>query len=341
VEIVEQENRLTTHASGHNAGGIAGIHAYHSPELWPLFRETQQLYEELATSSGFEFEYRREGTVTPGTAEDEKEFAALADKYADHSGGIHVNFLGKEELQKKEPNLSTKRFSCALHYPLDAQGNSKKVGECFAKVCKDKGMEISTGITVNGFEVDGGRVTRVRTQDGEIVPENVVVAAGPWSGELSSKLGLRLPVAPVKGHLISVETHDLRLVNSFVSGPQYYVMQNGSTVIVGGGEDATGFDARVDPSRIEDAWSEGVSMVPKLEGLGGRTFTACLRPHAPGGIPILGKSEKLSNVFFATGHFRSGFALAPITGKLISQILLDGRSEIDLSAFSPDRFLLP
>jgi glycine/D-amino acid oxidase-like deaminating enzyme len=167
----------------------------------------------------------------------------------------------------------------------------------------------------------------------------VVIAAGPWSGELSAKLGVSLPVGPVKGHLISVDVGDFRLVDSFVNGPRYYVMQNGSTVIVGGGEDSVGFNDQVDPVRIKDAWTEGISMVPKLDSLkAARESSACLRPHAPGGIPILGKSKKLENVLFATGHFRNGFALAPISGKLISQLLLGESSEIDLSSFSPDRF---
>jgi len=340
VDIVEREPQLTMHASGHNAGGISGIHTHQPRETWELSRKTPKLYDELAETSEFEFEYVRGGTIIPGTSEDEKEFERTAEKYSDCSLGVHVDFLDKKELQSKEPNLSTERFSCALFYPQDAQANSKKLGHCFAKTCMDKGMKITTGSAVSGFEISDGKVVKVKLDSGDsIVPEHVVLAAGPWSGEISAKLGVRLPVSPVKGHLISVEAGNFRLVNSFVSGPSYYVMQNGSTVIVGGGEDSVGFNTRVDPVRIREAWAEGVSMVPRLGRLNERTTsTACLRPHAPGGIPILGKSKKLKNVIFATGHFRNGFALAPITGKLIAQLLLDGRSEIDLALFSPDRF---
>ncbi len=340
VEIIERESQLTMHASGHNAGGISGIHTYQPRETWELSRETLKLYDELAETDGFEFEYVRGGTIIPGATENEKEFERMAEKYADRSEGVHVNFLDKTDLQRKEPNLSTERFSCALFYPLDAQGNSKKLGHCFAKTCLDRGMKITTGSGVNEFGISAGRVVEVKLDNHDsIVPDNVILAAGPWSGEISAKLGVRLPVSPVKGHLISVDAGNLRLVNSFVSGPSYYVMQNGSTVIVGGGEDSAGFDAQVDPVRIRDAWAEGVSMVPRLGSLNEKTgSTACLRPHAPGGIPILGKSKKLKNVLFATGHFRNGFALAPITGKLITQLLLDGRFEIDLAPFSPDRF---
>jgi glycine oxidase len=340
VEIVERDPQLAMHASGHNAGGISGIHTYQPVETWELSREIPKLYDELAETSGFEFEYVRGGTIIPGTSENETEFERLAEKYVDRSKGVHVNFLDKTDLQSKEPNLSTKRFSCALFYPLDSQGNSKKLSFCFAKSCLDSGMKITTGSTVSGFETSDGRVVKVKLDSHDsVIPDNVILAAGPWSGEVSAKMGVRLPVSPVKGHLISVDAGNFRLVNSFISGPNYYVMQNGSTVIVGGGEDSAGFNTKVDSVRIRDAWAEGVSMVPRLGRLNEKTTSiACLRPHAPGGIPILGKSKKLKNVLFATGHFRNGFALAPITGKLISQLLLDGRSEIDLTLFSPDRF---
>lgn len=340
VEIVERETEITAHASGHNAGGLAGAHFNQPRELWPLFKRSQQIYSELSETAGFEFEYTKGGTISPGTSEDETRFEEIAHKFRDGSEGIRVNFLDKAELEKREPNLSVDRFSCALNYPLDAQGNSKKLGECFARFCTRKGIRISTGTTVTGFQITGGKVLEVKTGRGQtILPDSIVVAAGPWSAEISARLGMELPINPVKGHLISFEAGSERLVNSFISGPLYYVMQNRSNVIVGGGEDESGFDVRPDPSRVSDAWAEGVSMVPKLAAFAGRTVaTACLRPHARGGVPFLGRSKLLDNVLFATGHFRNGFGLAPVTGELISQLLLDGKSEIDLSPFSPDRF---
>jgi glycine/D-amino acid oxidase-like deaminating enzyme len=66
--------------------------------------------------------------------------------------------------------------------------------------------------------------------------------------------------------------------------------------------------------------------------------TACLRPFASDGLPILGKTKQVENVIFATGHYKNGFGLAPVTGKLISQLVIDGETKIDVSAFSPDRF---
>jgi glycine/D-amino acid oxidase-like deaminating enzyme len=80
-------------------------------------------------------------------------------------------------------------------------------------------------------------------------------------------------------------------------------------------------------------------MIPKLLSVKQESKTACLRPYATGGIPILGKSSRFSNVIFATGHYRNGFSLAPVTGKIISELIVDGKSEIDITPFSPDRFV--
>ena len=91
--------------------------------------------------------------------------------------------------------------------------------------------------------------------------------------------------------------------------------------------------------RIREAWEEGTAMIPKLFRLKQEAKTACLRPYTPEGIPILGKSARFSNVLFATGHYKNGFCLAPVTGKIISELIIDGEAKIDITPFSPDRFL--
>lgn len=343
VEIIEREPELTLHASGHNAGGLSGTHPNQNPKLRQLSAESQKLYQKLAHL--FDFDYQVAGSLIPGTKADEKTFEDITSGGKEH--GVEASYLDTGDLFEKEPNLSRKRFTCALYFPRDAQGNSKKLGECFAKSCQNRGIRISKNCTAADFEISGGKVSEVKTTTRHAIrPENIVIAAGPWSREVSAKLGLEIPVSPVKGHLISIKKteRDQPLVNSFVSGPKYYVMQNGATAVVGGGEAFVGFDLSIDRKTIEDEWMEGISMVPRLEAFRNRAVSeiACLRPFAADGYPIIGKESKnFENVYLATGHFRSGFGLAPVTGKLISQLIIDGEPELDLGTFSPDRFLSP
>ena len=339
LEIVERENQLTMHASGHNAGGLSSAHPLQPRELWPLYSQSQKLYVELSNTSGFDFDYKIGGSVLLGTESDEMQFRFLSQAHADREYDINVEYLDRGELEQKEPYVS-KRYSCALFHPLDAQGNSLKLAESLRRFCVEKGVMISTGSTVRGFEIAGNKVVSLHTNNGTISPKSIVVAAGPWSGGISELMGKNLPVTPVKGHLITIETGGLKLVNSFVTGSGYYAMQNGSAIVVGGGEDKDGFNSRIIPERIREALSEGISMIPQIQDLNiSRAIkTACLRPFSGDGVPIIGRSRKLSNVYYATGHFRNGFGLAPVTGEIISQLIIDQVSELATPYISPGRF---
>jgi glycine oxidase len=336
VLLLERDPELTLHASGHNAGGIAGMHES-KPLLWPLVRETHKLYKELVEGQHFDFDFERNGTISLDPSLDEKTTEEIARRFKEESGGS-IEFLDASDLQKREPNLSTTFSQCALFYPDDAQGNSMKLGRCFSRACLDQGIEMETGAEVLDFEFDDQKITKVKTSMGSFVSDTVVLAAGPWSGILSGKFGYEMPMTPIKGHLITTEASP-GLIHSFIDGPHYYVVQTGmGKLVVGGGEDDAGFDLSVSERRIREAWEEGTTMIPKLLSLKQEAKTACLRPFTPEGIPILGKSARFSNVLFATGHYKNGFCLAPVTGKIISELIIEGESKIDIASYSPDRF---
>src|SRR5580704_10408191 len=97
VEIVERESELTMHASGHNAGGLSSPHLNKPRELWPLFRESRRLYDELVDVAGFEFDFVRGGTIIPGTAQEAQQFEDTARLYENEKDGIQVEFLNTKE----------------------------------------------------------------------------------------------------------------------------------------------------------------------------------------------------------------------------------------------------
>ncbi len=172
VEIIERESAITMHASGHNPGGLSGIHVSQPRDTWPLYQQGQKLYAELAVSSGFDFDYTRIGSLVPGNIEAEKIFEETARRFKDGKEGMQVEFLGEDELQAKEPNLSKNQFNCALYYPLDAQGNSLKLGRSFARVCLEEGIKITTGCKVTGFEGSERQVKSVKTDQGYDQPRH-------------------------------------------------------------------------------------------------------------------------------------------------------------------------
>jgi glycine/D-amino acid oxidase-like deaminating enzyme len=336
VILVEKEPELCLHASGHNAGGIGGI--FHGSQLMrPLVTETHRLYKELVETRSFDFDFERNGTISLDPSLDERATEARA-RSLEEEFRAPIGFLDSSDLKKREPNLSTEYIKCGLFYPDDAQGNSKKLGQCFEQECRNSGMEMETGAEILSFEVDRKRIERVKTSRGTYLPETVIITGGPWSGVLAKKFDCEIPVKPIKGHLITTEP-SAKLIHSFIDGPNYYVMQTKpGNLVVGGGEADVGFDIIPDEQTIQEAWEEGKEMLPRLGSLKQEAKTACLRPYAPEGIPILGRSSDFTNVIFATGHYRNGFSLAPVTGKIISELIVDGETKIDITPFSPDRF---
>ncbi len=336
VMLVEKERELCIHASGHNAGGIGGV--YHTSSLMrPLVTETHRLYKELVETRRFDFDFERNGTIALDPSLNERATEQRA-RSLEEEFRAPIKFLDSSELKKREPNLSFEYSKCGLFYPDDAQGNSRKLGQCFERACRNSGMGIETEAEVLSFEFERKRIEKVKTSKGTFIPETVIITGGPWSGGLAKKFDYEIPVKPIKGHLITTEP-SAKLIHSFIDGPNYYVMQiKPGNLVVGGGEADAGFDISPDEKTIKEAWEEGTAMLPSLWSLKQESKTACLRPYAPQGIPILGRSSNFTNVIFATGHYRNGFSLAPVTGKIISELIVDGESKIDIAPFSPDRF---
>lgn len=339
VEIIEREFELSSHASGHNAGGISSAHLTQIPEMCELATETSALYRKLAESKNFDFDYQVNGTIVTLSRNERDPISEKEVEEFRERGLSKIELLSPSEVKEREPKLSVEKIGGAIYYPDDAQGNSKKLAQCFAKECLNSGLRVVTGVEALGFVTNNDKIAAVRTNRETLFPKSVVIAAGPWSGKICSLLGLDVPVEPIKGHLITTRKSNSRILRSFITGENYYVLQTcEGNLVVGGGEDSDGFGQSVIDSRVKEAWEEGLSMVPLLSSLGQESVSACLRPHARGGLPIIGRSSEFENLIYATGHFRNGFSLAPVTGKIVSQIIIDGKTKMKIDPFSPKRF---
>jgi glycine oxidase len=336
VEVIERDDQLALHASGHNAGGIAGLHIETQEELRPLFKATPGLYSDLLATPGFQFDYEVNGTISYVSP---KEVADIEDALSEENDA-HAELLDSTELLEKEPNLSTQEFQFGLFHPDDAQGNSKKLVQCLARACMVRGIKITTGAEVISSTIDRNKISEIETTRGTLRPETLVIAAGPWSSEVAFKVsGLELPVKPIKGYLIETEASKTRIVRSFIDGPNYYAMQTlPGGLVIGGGIDDVGFDTSLDETRLTEAWQEVTRFIPSVSSLKQVSKISCFRPYATGGLPIIGRSKKFENLVLATGHYRNGFALGPVTGVIVSELLLDGGTKFEINAFSPDRY---
>jgi D-amino-acid dehydrogenase len=271
--------------------------------------------------------------------ETERAYAAgIAEADELSTNGIKSTVMTAEEAREFEPALSD-RVVGGVFYPDEAQCDPERFMLAVAEAAVEAGAVLCTRAEVLDAHVSGGRVVSLDTTIGEIRPDQLVVANGAWTAQLSRRLGLRIPVEGGKGYHVDLEPSS--------SDPGIPVYMQEARVIatpyrdrlrLAGTLQLTGLSMRVDRVRVRATLQAGVRT---LRGVGAGRVTHVwrgIRPCTPDGLPILGRSSRLQNVVFATGHAMKGLHLAPETGRVVAQVVLGENPTRDLGPFSPDRF---
>jgi D-amino-acid dehydrogenase len=266
--------------------------------------------------------------------------AGVAEAEVLSTAGIKSQVMTADEARAFEPALS-ERVVGGVFYPEEAQCDPERFMLSAAKAAQDAGAILCTRAEVLDATVTDGRVVRLDTTIGEVRPGEVVVANGAWTAELSRRLGLRIPVEGGKGYHV-----DLSPAQGDPSVPVY--LQEARVIAtpyanrlrLAGTLQLTGLSMRLDPVRVRATLGSGMRMLRGIDD--GRVIDVWrgIRPCTPDGLPILGRSGRLRNVVFATGHAMKGLHLAPETGRVIAHVVLGEDPGRDLAACDPDRFRL-
>lgn len=335
--VVFERGKVGGEASGEAAGMLAAQCEAHAPgpflDLCLAGRAAfDPLAEELKDLTGIDIEYLRWGTlylVEEGEAEARYEWQKRR--------GLRVEKLAPEEVWKLEPGLK-KDIPGALYFPDDHHVHNGELTQALAQAAQVLGVEVREGCPVLGFLRNRRKVTGVRTPEGVVLGETVVLCAGPWSGELGACLGRPIPVGPAKGQLIASELPSLPLRHIVYTKEGYLVPRLRGELITGSTVEFVGFDKRVTFAGLKKLVELALDLLPGLkEQLVARAW-AGLRPYTPDALPIIGPLPELKGVFVATGHFRNGILLGPITGRLIRELILGEALSLPLETFSPTRF---
>lgn len=272
--------------------------------------------------------------------ETEKAYAAGIREAEDLSAhGIKTQVMSAEEVRAFEPAISDHVVG-GVHLAEEAQCDPERFMLAVSAAAVDAGAVLCTRAEVLDATVSGGRVVSLDTTIGTVRPGQVVVANGAWTVELSRRLGFRLPVEGGKGYHV-----DLVPAPTDPSLPIY--MQEARVIAtpyadrlrLAGTLQLTGLSMRMDNARVRATLASGKRTLLGIETGRVTEVWRGIRPCTPDGLPILGRSERLENVVFATGHAMKGLHLAPETGRVISQVLLGEEPTRDLDPFSPDRFM--
>jgi glycine oxidase len=306
-------------------------------EMLALCRESLAMYpafaDELRERTGVDVRFRRDGTLH--VALDDGRLAALAvqaDTYRRNGG--EVAMLSRSDVLAREPLLA-RDLAGAVVVENEAQVDNRRLGRALLAACESVGVRFERVDDV-ALECDARRVRGLRTPHGFMPARTVVNAAGAWAGELSGVPdGVRVPVRPVAGEMLAIALPRNAMRANVWLGHRYLVPRDDGRLLVGATVDERGFDARVTASGLHDLLDAALAVAPALAGFAVVETWAGLRPGSHDGRPYLGPTA-LEGYVVAAGHFRNGILLAPVTARLIADVVVDGRAD-GLEPFAPAR----
>ena len=291
---------------------------------------------ELEAAAGREVGYRTTGTLLVARNGDDN--AVLDELYRfQQQLGLSVRRLRSRECRAAEPALAPSLRGGIL-VEGDHQVDNRALVEALVSACERAGVGFVAERA--GIAESGGVATGVRTERGEIGAGTVVLAAGCWSAAVA---GLppeaRVPVRPVKGQLLHLRgPADRRLLTMTVQGSEVYLVPRADgRLVVGATVEELGFDTTVTAGAVGDLLRAARELVPGVAELELTEVAVGLRPGSPDNAPLLGRSA-LEGLVVATGHYRNGILLAPVTGAAIAEVVVSGEVPEEIAPFSPLRF---
>lgn len=252
--------------------------------------------------------------------------------------GLEVSDLNKAELHQLEPNVNIDAEG-AIHYECDGHTTPTEIMPKLVAYLKKRGVVIKTNEEVLDIRSVRDTIKEVVTDSGSYSSEEVVLAAGSWSGELSKKLRLRLPLQGGKGYRINMERDTGVTIPAILMESKIAVTpMNGFTRFAGTME-FSGNNDIIRKERVMAIANSAQAFYPdiKINDAEIKNVKTGLRPVSPDGLPYIGKSTSIKNLTIATGHAMMGWSLGPATGKLVSELLTDSKTSMKITAFSPDR----
>jgi glycine oxidase len=321
-----QPGREASWAAG---GMLAATDPDTRPELCDLAVASASMYPEFVhqvqDESGMPVDFRRDGTIRFLHAREVPQCI--------------LPILSEAELRKLEPELE---FTAPAVLLDEACVDPRLLLPALVEAAKHREVDIASGAEVQEIEIVDDRAVAAITTKTRYAGAAIVNCAGAWSSQVSP---LKVPTRPVKGQMLALAplmtpanlTSPKRLVHRVIRGDVYIIPRGDGRIVVGSTLEEAGFNKRVDAPAIQRLHQQAANLVPAIGQARILEDWAGLRPGTPDGLPILGQTN-VDGCFVATGHYRDGILLAPITAKLMSQVIRGEQPEIDISHFQLNRF---
>jgi len=304
----------------------------------PLGKASLGLYPEFVAQveeiSGKNTGFRLKGTLEALFSHDTK--AELSTIIALHHGlGLKAEPLRAEDARELEPALS-EEVEAAVLRPEEGSIDNRALTAAILKAAQRSGAEVFSGNGAKAIWREGNRCAGLVLQNERVEAKWTVIAAGCFSAMIEG-IAPYAPVRPAKGQMAALRADDLKMERVLWSEKIYLVPRNDGRILAGATIEYAGFDKRTTAGGIERILSAAIDLAPDLANARIEETWAGLRPDSPDHLPILGPTD-IDGLLMATGHFRSGILLTPVTARLIREWIMEQRVSVDWDRFSPLRF---
>jgi glycine/D-amino acid oxidase-like deaminating enzyme len=354
--ILLEKDELASGTSGANLGNMS-LHNRMPGPILDLNLRSLGMYQSLSEELGYDIEY----VNTRGLAlmERDEQLPFINERLnRQKKAGLCVTLVDREELNRVLPHIAPD-LAGAVACNQSSRVNSPRVVFGYALGARELGARILLHTEVQEIKTLNKSVSSVVTNSGEIKTKFVVVAAGAWSPQLGRTAGLSIPVTPIRGNILVTESIPSQYLQ-IVAEIQDVEMDQGSTlssdqnrefnvrmvfsptpsgnILIGRSEESAGYDNSVNYRVIRAVARRAIRFFPCLRDLHCIRTYAGLRPCTPDDFPIIDRLDSPEGIILATGHGDKGINLAPMTGKIVSELIIHGVASDSIQPFRFARF---
>jgi len=307
--------------------------------LVPLGKASMALYPEFVARveeiSGKDVGFRAKGTLEALFSRDAAR--ELSTHVALHHGwGLRAEAISAEDARELEAGLSPELEAAVLR-PDEASVDNRALTQAVLEAARKSGAEIFAHREVQGVWREKQRCIGLLFENEKLSAKWTIIAAGAFSASIAG-VDTYAPVRPAKGQMVSLRAERLKIERVLWSNKIYLVPRNDGRILAGATVEYVGFDRKVTAGALEKLLSGAIELAPDLAHARVEETWAGFRPDSPDHLPILGPAD-IDGLLIATGHFRSGILLTPITARLIREWITEQSVSVDWERFSPLRFV--
>ncbi len=309
------------------------------PHLYKLNEYSRELYAQIAEEENFDFDYEEKGLLmlfkSKKQKQKEEELATKA-----HQLGVEAQILNDQELRKLEPNLELD-VEGGLYFPGDAHLHPNKLIDRMKNKLIKSGVNFVPNTMITDFKVSSSKIKELVTSTGEnIGVERVLIASGSWSAEILKKLKFKMLLQFGKGYSMTHKNDQGLMIPTILTEAKVAITPMGDDLRISGTMEINGYSTKINKSRVQGILESLPKYYPQMSiaDTPESKIWQGYRPCTPDGLPYIGRDKKISNLTIGTGHGMMGLSLGAVSGKLLSEIISNKKTSLDIDVYNPNRF---